>query len=509
MSLGSGLSLVQPAIFSPYESMGFAPLNAAATLVNDTGFGTAGIKGNTSKMKARANFATGRRAYALIPVSYNVSGTQNGQTPLTEIMNFNALVSISGQVSVISFNGSSQVQGDYGYIRSDLFHIPAMAKGDVAIEFLGVWSSNANSNVIPALSTSIPYDSEGVENVASGGANPSRAKEANYAGLAVANGYGHRMVLMVEPQGQVRRVAVMGDSRGRADDGDSAPVINGMRDQTGWVAYAAFGKSVSVLNLCHSGARLYKLVANNCAWLQMQARIVKEAGISDIALLCDYNDITDSRTLQNLKDDYATFVSFWADRGVTVWPVVGIPSGATSSDSFQTTGLQTKYALNDSIRAPYHDWLRARAGSQIIDFSPDLETVLNSGIYKDSTLYNAGQIFTVANGGYTANTGRFYYQWTIGQTPGFGWHRNDLVKWGAATTTVALRGTVPNITNSGWASGAADDGYQSAFATLAGTPVNGDTFQLIERLSNDGVHQRTQRAQVAMGVRAAGSSFFG
>lgn len=157
---------------------------------------------------------------------------------------------------------------------------------------------------------------------------------------------------------------VMGDSitAGR-DDAFAGGTDTTGRRSTGWMTRAADG-DFSVINLAMSGGAVlyfkqWEYRKKSSTYLSMATHAVVAHGVNDYA--------TDPSAV-NLQASLATLWLELANRGLQVIACTITPK-TTSTDSWATTGNQTKHA-NEATRVTVNDWLRDGAALDPTTFAP-------------------------------------------------------------------------------------------------------------------------------------------
>lgn len=156
----------------------------------------------------------------------------------------------------------------------------------------------------------------------------------------------------VPADGQRRRaVALFQDSMGSVSGGDGAPDYGDSAGRAGFIE-RALGTSVAWTNAARASSRLQWVAAGMANQIAMTAPYVTSAIIQ-----LGRNDITNSRSLVNLQDDFTTVAGWLQAYGVKVFATTITPKPLTTADAGLDGGSSVS-APQETIRIDYNTWLK-------------------------------------------------------------------------------------------------------------------------------------------------------
>lgn len=170
-----------------------------------------------------------------------------------------------------------------------------------------------------------------------------------------------------------RSYAIVGDSIGTGYY-DTDVGVNG------WPKRVFDSTGIPMVNLSFGGASLWRSwpVAGTAA-----AHLGLAEGCTDAIIALGRNDLTDSRTLVQMQEDFTTLATALINRGMRVHAATVTPG---------TNATNTAVLGTESIRVGFNDWLRTLpAGiTTCFDTADATETSRNSGYWKTGDYYTDG-----------------------------------------------------------------------------------------------------------------------
>jgi lysophospholipase L1-like esterase len=158
--------------------------------------------------------------------------------------------------------------------------------------------------------------------------------------------------------------------------GDSIAYGLGDSIDRGTIVRSLDGK-LPLRNLGYPGAQASDFIGR---YAGLRLRLAR--GASHWIVMFGTNDISAGKSAQQVKDDLLAVYRLGETLGVRVWAGT-IPPRTTSTDSWVSTGNQTK-AATEAVRVEVNDWVRTIPSplAGVFDTADGWETSRNSGIWK-------------------------------------------------------------------------------------------------------------------------------
>ena len=148
-----------------------------------------------------------------------------------------------------------------------------------------------------------------------------------------------------------KAVALFQDSIGTVSGGDGATGYGDANGYAGWIE-RKIGSQIATTNAARASSRLQWVAAGFANQLAMIGPYVSSAIIQ-----LGRNDVSNSRTLQNMKDDFATIATALQGYGVAVYASTITPKPATTANSWVDGGA-TLTTAEETVRNAYNTWLK-------------------------------------------------------------------------------------------------------------------------------------------------------
>lgn len=440
----------------------------------------AGTSGGNCAMVMRLAANFGPEFRAVFHGFKNDTGTQNGETLIENAYTINSAV-----LEIYNEAGSA--------IESTIpgFGVGIVKPGtSLAVKFSGVTGAFAGrkARIVWCWSLATPAtdkayatrdltasSGEGYETFT--GAVTNRATVTDSVAIPVAKGVAaFAPIVLAEPVGPCCSVAVFGDS---ITDQEFYFSPQGP-DKWGWVCQAT---SQSVLNLACSSAKVVESTQNNLAMLASRFKLLGSSQRVLVAL--GVNDVIFGRSFSEIAAAITKLVERLESEGREVWMATVMIPDNDSSDQFLSIASQTLATTpREAVRRDLNNWIRQKFAGRVVDFSA---ACTDSSVDGQKWKVPSAPVRTItlqANTNGSNNSTRLVFDNGPSQLK---WAElnNAVVRFGANTTTVALRGLAFRIIGSNASGGSSIADLSSAMPAV---PVAGDTVEVFETFTTDGLH---------------------
>lgn len=348
-----------PPFYEPMNSGG-APTRIIGTKAGPLGGGSGtGVQGDASHLSATSRFRIDMPAYdtVLLGVEYwngRISFNSGGEIAGANTVNNKAaweIASVSntplyepggGRTGVMA-GGARQImrpasrlvlpQGTSNFVRQ---HVSLGATGTWPVGRIAHNSTLGES-----------------ENTFGTGAGTDQVDATGTFGSATSvYAWGPSAIYGVPADGLRRKaVALFQDSIGTVSGGDGATGYGDANGYAGWIE-RKIGSQIATTNAARASSRLQWVAAGFANQLAMIGPYVSSAIIQ-----LGRNDVSNSRSLQNMKDDFATIATALQGYGVAVYASTITPKPATTANSWVDGGA-TLTTAEETVRNAYNTWLK-------------------------------------------------------------------------------------------------------------------------------------------------------
>jgi len=167
-----------------------------------------------------------------------------------------------------------------------------------------------------------------------------------------SHSFGPSGIYGIPADGKRRRgVAIFGDSLTTYSGADGSPDYGDANGYPGFIE-RALTNTIATTAACRSSGRLNWVVSG---WDNQIAMMLPYVTSAICAL--GRNDITNSRTLEQIQGDFATWVSKVREYGVVPYATTITPKPTASANSGVDGGSAISSA-QEAVRIPYNEWLR-------------------------------------------------------------------------------------------------------------------------------------------------------